>query len=65
MSEIPHPYVQESMQQFEELPASEKEKVMFIHFNHTNPLILNSSEREQVEGLGYRVAKEGDIIPMN
>jgi len=65
MSEIPHPYVQESMQQFEELPASEKEKVMFIHFNHTNSLILNSSEREQVEGLGYRVAKEGDIIPMN
>ena len=35
---------------------------MFIHFNHTNPLILDSPEREYVEKLGYRVAKEGDKI---
>lgn len=65
MSEIPHPYVEESMELFTDLPASEKEKVMFIHFNHTNPLILDSEERESVERLGYRVASEGDKIPLD
>ena len=59
MSDIPHPYVEESIALFENLPASEKEKVMFIHFNHTNPLILNSPERQKVEKLGYQVASEG------
>lgn len=64
MSDIPHPYVEESIDLFEDLPASEKSKVMFIHFNHTNPLILNSPERKEVETLGYRVASEGLIISL-
>ena len=59
MRDIPHPYVEESIRLFENLPASEKSKVMFIHFNHTNPLILDSSERRKVEELGYQVASEG------
>lgn len=62
MSEIPHPFIQESLVRFSSLPLTEKKKIMFIHFNHTNPLILDSPEREHVEKLGYRVAKEGDII---
>lgn len=65
MSEIPHPYVEESMELFADLPASEKKKVMFIHFNHTNPLILDGPERERVEQMGYRVASEGDIISLD
>jgi len=59
MSEIPHPFVEESMALFKDLPNSEKSKVHFIHFNHTNPLILDSPERKQVEELGYHVAFEG------
>ena len=59
MSEIPHPYVEESIDLFKDLPDSEKSKVMFIHFNHTNPLILDSPERRKVEELGYKVATEG------
>ncbi|MGN8225347.1 MBL fold metallo-hydrolase [Gracilimonas sp. BCB1] len=62
MSEIPHPYVEESIRLFENLPASEKSKVMFIHFNHTNPLILDSPERRKVEKLGFKVASEGLTI---
>jgi len=65
MAEIPHPYVEESLEQFSDLPASEKKKIIFIHFNHTNPLILDSPEREYVEKLGYRVASEGDMISLN
>lgn len=59
MSEIPHPFVEESIALFKDLPDSEKAKVHFIHFNHTNPLILDSPERKQVEELGFKVAFEG------
>ena len=42
MTEIPHPFIQESLDRFSSLPLSEKKKIMFIHFNHANPLILDS-----------------------
>ena len=48
IAEIPHPLVQESMQLFDSLPAKEKDKVMFIHFNHTNPLLNEKSEEARV-----------------
>lgn len=59
MREIPHPFVEESLELFSVLPESERAKIIFIHFNHTNPLILNSMERKQIENLGYKVASEG------
>ena len=58
MSEIPHPFVVESMDLFDALPDSEREKVMFIHFNHTNPLLLNTPQKQKVINKGYRVAEE-------
>ena len=39
MSEIPHPFVEETMAHLAHLPAAERQKVVFIHFNHTNPLL--------------------------
>lgn len=39
ISEIPHPFVIESMGLFKKLSVSEKNKIHFIHFNHTNPLL--------------------------
>ncbi|MBO6650565.1 MAG: pyrroloquinoline quinone biosynthesis protein PqqB, partial [Balneola sp.] len=64
MSEIPHPFVEESIQLFKNLPASEKAKVHFIHFNHTNPLIMDSPERKEVESLGFNVAFEGMTLKL-
>jgi pyrroloquinoline quinone biosynthesis protein B len=58
ITEIPHPLVQESMQLFDALPAKEKEKIMFIHFNHTNPLLKEQSEEARlVKSKGYRIAE--------
>ena len=37
MSEVPHPFVVESIKRFESLTAEEKNKIYFIHLNHTNP----------------------------
>jgi pyrroloquinoline quinone biosynthesis protein B len=65
ISQIPHPYIEESIELFKNLPATEKAKITFIHFNHTNPMILDSPERSQVERLGYRVAFEQQTIPLN
>ncbi len=64
ISKIPHPFVSESIELFKNLPDSEKAKVIFIHFNHSNPLILNSKERKYVEHLGYKVAFQGMEIAM-
>ncbi|HJS56281.1 MAG TPA: MBL fold metallo-hydrolase [Chitinophagaceae bacterium] len=60
MSEIPHPFVQESVQLFKDLPLTEKQKIWYIHFNHTNPIIdKSSSEYKEVKSKGFNVAFEG------
>lgn len=61
ISEIPHPFVIESMEKFKDLPATEKAKIHFIHMNHTNPLLdPNSPESEKVEALGFNIALTGN-----
>jgi len=64
MSEIPHPFVAETISLFSPLSESEKRKVKFIHFNHTNPLIFEGPERIQVKNLGFGVATEGERIEL-
>ena len=60
MTSIPHPFVKESMQRFDVLADSEKNKIHFIHFNHTNPLLKNTSEESLVvEEKGYHIARTG------
>ncbi|MBL4661701.1 MAG: hypothetical protein JKY19_15180 [Alcanivoracaceae bacterium] len=60
MSEIPHPFVEESMQLFSNLSATDKSKIFFIHFNHSNPLLqANSTAQKNVELKGFNVAYEG------
>lgn len=63
MSEIPHPFVKESIELFSKLPLYDKQKVHFIHMNHTNPLLLEgSAAQKEVEQKGFNVATEGMII---
>jgi pyrroloquinoline quinone biosynthesis protein B len=65
MKEIPHPFVEESMQMFSSLPASEKAKIIFIHFNHTNPLLKKQSEeKNNLVKQGFGAAEEGMIIEL-
>ncbi|MDP4844176.1 MAG: pyrroloquinoline quinone biosynthesis protein PqqB, partial [Salibacteraceae bacterium] len=61
----PHPFVVESMQLFEDLPLSEKNKIYFIHFNHTNPLLdSESSAFNKVEANGFHVAQMMDVFEL-
>jgi pyrroloquinoline quinone biosynthesis protein B len=63
MREIPHPFVLETMKLLETLPLDLKQRVMFIHFNHTNPLIRSDSpQHREVIRRGFRVAVEGQSI---
>ena len=39
ISQIPHPFVIESMALFDNLSETQKKKIHFIHFNHTKPFI--------------------------
>ena len=65
MSEIPHPFVVESMRRFGDLEEEEKAKVHLIHFNHTNPLLNpSSSAYEKVLEAGYRIAETHQTFPM-
>lgn len=65
MSEVPHPFVEESLQKFSVLSSAEKSKIVFIHFNHTNPLLKNkSAEKEKVKADGFGVAEERLLIEM-
>jgi pyrroloquinoline quinone biosynthesis protein B len=61
MSKIPHPRVSTMMDRFDRLSASEKQKIQFIHFNHTNPIRFeNSEESKEVTSRGYGIARRGN-----
>jgi pyrroloquinoline quinone biosynthesis protein B len=65
MSEVPHPFVEESLQKFSSLSSAAKSKILFIHFNHTNPLLKTKSpEKDKVKTAGFGVAEEGMVIGM-
>ncbi|QQS40779.1 MAG: pyrroloquinoline quinone biosynthesis protein PqqB [Acidobacteriota bacterium] len=65
MSEVLHPFVEETMALLKDLPASERSKIHFIHFNHSNPLVQRSKEAiGEVESSGFRIARTGMTIPL-
>jgi len=60
MSSVLHPFVSESMALFDSMNDAEKERVIFIHLNHTNPLLQKNSKAERVvRKNGFRIAYEG------
>lgn len=65
ISEIPHPFVVESMKLFESLPKSEKDKIYFIHLNHTNPLLdPKSPQTKTVLKNGFHIARFKQVLEL-
>ena len=61
MSEIPHPFIIESLKKLES--SNKKSKVYFIHLNHTNPaLIKDSNAQQQIINAGFNIAEPKQII---
>jgi len=65
MSKIPHPFTSETTTLFENESLETKSKIHFIHFNHTNPTILDSHPlKDSIQSLGFNFAKQGMIVPL-
>lgn len=63
IKEVPHPFIQESMQKFKGLSAKQKNTIFFTHFNHTNPVLdLHSAARRRVFDEGFRILEQGQQI---
>jgi pyrroloquinoline quinone biosynthesis protein B len=65
MSKILHPFVTDSMKALQDLTQPQRNKVWFIHFNHTNPLLNPYSKASNlVRQEGYNIATEGIRLPL-
>lgn len=65
ISEIPHPLVEETIEFLSDQKESIKNKIYFIHMNHTNPLLNpKSKESKWVLGQGFRIAQIGQVFKL-
>ena len=65
ISEIPHPLVEETIEFISDQKESIKNKVYFIHMNHTNPLLdPKSKESKWVLGQGFKIAQIGQVFKL-
>ena len=64
MSEIPHPFIVESMETLYHLNTPNRNKVHFIHFNHSNPAIKDGTASNLIRSDRFNVAREGMIFPL-
>jgi len=65
ISEIPHPFISETMDLFSSMPLKEKNKIYFIHLNHTNPGLDNHSKQaKKIRNLGFHVAHYLEEFPL-
>jgi len=61
MSQIPHPFIEESLQRFGAQSATVRSRVRFIHLNHTNPALHeDSAARRLIEQAGCHMAVQGE-----
>jgi pyrroloquinoline quinone biosynthesis protein B len=61
MSEVPHPFVEETMELFSSASDKTKAKIHFIHFNHTNAVMWSKSAKTEVEQKKFNVSVQGAI----
>lgn len=59
MSDIPHPFIVETMALFSEKAPQTKNKIIFIHLNHSNPALSNQDTINIIKEKGFEVAVQG------
>lgn len=62
---IPHPFITESMERFAKLSPELRNRIHFIHLNHTNPALdPDSHASKTIEEAGFHVARTGMVFSM-
>ena len=65
MAEIPHPFIVESMNLLSSLSTPNRNKIFFIHLNHSNPAIMkNSAASNLIRANRFGVARDGLIFSL-
>jgi pyrroloquinoline quinone biosynthesis protein B len=65
MSTFPHPFIRHSMDRFAPLANAERAKIHFLHLNHTNPALVDTSQaRQEIYRRGFHVAAELERIDL-
>ncbi|MFQ5599671.1 MAG: MBL fold metallo-hydrolase [Candidatus Krumholzibacteriia bacterium] len=65
MSGFPHPFMTHSMERFAPLAPDARQKIRFIHLNHTNPALMGDNQaRRALEARGFRVAEEMERVDL-
>lgn len=63
IKEIPHPLVIETIQFLDHLPINQKNKIYFIHMNHTNMMLDPESKLTRlVNQKGFKIARVGQKL---
>jgi pyrroloquinoline quinone biosynthesis protein B len=60
IAEVPHPLVSETAARLGALSS----RVVFVHLNHTNPLLWDDRARGDLTRRGFRVASDGLVLPL-
>ena len=65
MSEIPHPFVVETLKEAQDWTPEERNRLRLIHLNHSNPALQDDSNARRVlDAAGVRVAEAGAVVPL-
>ena len=62
ISEVPHPFMEETMMLFANAPNPKKSKIHFIHFNHTNPILWNTNQQTFLLNANFNIAWQGEKL---
>ena len=62
ISEVPHPFVNETMELFKNSDKKTQSKIFFIHLNHTNALLWDNKARLLIKGSGFNIAEQGQKL---
>jgi len=62
IAEVPHPLVTETEALLAKENLQTRQKVYFIHFNHTNPLLWKTETQREVLKNGFNVAQQAQLF---
>ena len=63
LAQVPHPPIKVTIKLLSDLDESEKNKIYFTHFNHTNRILDQDKIKEElVRKNGFNILNEGEIL---